>query len=64
MPKRWQPVIDDFAKYTKWKCARWFHQLQRHPGRLKSNTIQVAWLSSKIALEAVEDNQSTILRRW
>ena len=59
--KRWQPVIDDFAKYTKMEVRTVVStNYSEILAGLKSNTIQVAWLSSKIALEAVEDNQSTI----
>lgn len=59
--KRWQPVIDDFAKYTKMEVRTVVStNYSDILAGLKSNTIQVAWLSSKIALEAVEDNQSTI----
>ncbi len=59
--KRWQPVIDDFAKYTKMDVRTVVStNYNEILAGLKSNTIQVAWLSSKIALAAVEDNQSTV----
>jgi phosphonate transport system substrate-binding protein len=59
--KRWQPVIDDFARYTKMEVRTVVSaNYNEILAGLKSNTIQVAWLSSKIALEAVEDGQSTV----
>ena len=59
--KRWQPVIDDFARYTKMEVRTVVSTNYNDIlNGLKTNTIQVAWLSSKIALEAVEDNQSTV----
>ncbi len=59
--KRWQPVIDDFAKYTKMQVHVVVSaDYNKIVAGLKSNTIQVAWLGNKAALDAVEDRQSTI----
>ncbi|SFB38955.1 phosphonate transport system substrate-binding protein [Collimonas sp. OK607] len=63
--KRWQPVIDDFAKYTKMEvhivASTDYNKIV---SGLKSNTIQVAWLGNKAALDAVEDQHATIFAQF
>ncbi|MFC5473552.1 phosphate/phosphite/phosphonate ABC transporter substrate-binding protein [Paraherbaspirillum soli] len=59
--KRWQPMLDELAKSTKMEVRTVVSSNYSDiVAGLKSNTIQVAWLSSKSALEAVEDGQSTV----
>ncbi|MFC3108341.1 phosphate/phosphite/phosphonate ABC transporter substrate-binding protein [Undibacterium arcticum] len=59
--QRWQPLLDDLAKYTKMEVRAVVSTSYNDIlAGLKNNSIQVAWLSSKIALDAVEDTQSTI----
>ncbi|WP_281416160.1 phosphate/phosphite/phosphonate ABC transporter substrate-binding protein [Collimonas antrihumi] len=59
--KRWQPVIDDFAKFTKMEVRVVASaDYSKILAGLKSNTIQVAWLGNKAALDAVEDQHATI----
>ncbi|MGB7192473.1 MAG: phosphate/phosphite/phosphonate ABC transporter substrate-binding protein [Collimonas pratensis] len=59
--KRWQPVIDDFAKYTRAEVHVVVStDYNKILAGLKSNAIQVAWLGNKAALDAVEDQHATI----
>ncbi len=59
--KRWQPVIDDFAKYTKMEVHVVVStDYNKILAGLKSNTIQLAWLGNKAALDAVEDQHATV----
>lgn len=59
--KRWQPVIDDFARYTRMEVHTVVStDYNKILAGLKANTIQVAWLGNKAALDAVEDQHATI----
>ncbi|MBR7783973.1 phosphate/phosphite/phosphonate ABC transporter substrate-binding protein [Undibacterium luofuense] len=62
--KRWQPLIDDLSKATGQEV-----QVVISPNYaeivdgLKANTIQMAWLSNKVALDAVESGKATVFAR-
>ncbi|PXX42051.1 phosphate/phosphite/phosphonate ABC transporter substrate-binding protein [Undibacterium pigrum] len=59
--KRWQPLLDDLAKSTGTEVtAAISSNYSEIVSGLKENKIQVAWLSSKVALDAVEDGKSTV----
>ncbi|MFZ6872156.1 phosphate/phosphite/phosphonate ABC transporter substrate-binding protein [Undibacterium sp. Di27W] len=59
--KRWQPLLDDLAKSTGTEVtAAISANYSDIVTGLKENKIQIAWLSSKVALDAVEDGKATV----
>ena len=59
--KRWQPLLNDLAKSTGTEVtAEISTSYNDIVAGLKNNTIQIAWLSSKVALDAVEEGKSTV----
>lgn len=59
--KRWQPLLDDLAKSTGTEVtAAISSNYSDIVAGLKENKIQIAWLSSKVALDAVEDGKATV----
>jgi phosphonate transport system substrate-binding protein len=59
--KRWQPLLDDLAKNTGAEVSAAVSTSYNDIlAGLKNNTIQIAWLSSKVALDAVEDGKATV----
>ncbi|MBR7779072.1 phosphate/phosphite/phosphonate ABC transporter substrate-binding protein [Undibacterium rugosum] len=59
--KRWQPLLDDLAKSTGMEVQALVSANYRDIlDGFKNNTVQVAWLSSKVALEAVEGGKASV----
>ncbi len=59
--KRWQPLIDDFAASSKLEVKTVVSTNYADiVNGLKNNTIQVAWMGNKLALDAVIDGKVVV----
>ncbi|MFZ6754042.1 phosphate/phosphite/phosphonate ABC transporter substrate-binding protein [Undibacterium sp. Dicai25W] len=59
--KRWQPLLNDLSKSTGMEVQTVISSNYKEiVDGFKNNTVQIAWLGNKVALEAVEDGKATI----
>lgn len=59
--RRWQPLIDDFAASSKYEVKSVVSGSYADiVNGLKNNTIQVAWMGNKLALDAVVDGKVVV----
>lgn len=62
--RRWQPLLDDLSKATGMDVQVVVSgRYDDVVNGLKNNTVQVAWLSNKVALEAVESGKATVFAK-
>ncbi|MFZ6862943.1 phosphate/phosphite/phosphonate ABC transporter substrate-binding protein [Undibacterium sp. Ji67W] len=59
--KRWQPLLNDLSKSTGMEVQTVISSNYKEiVDGFKNNTVQIAWLSNKVALEAVEAGKATV----
>jgi phosphonate transport system substrate-binding protein len=62
--RRWQPLLDDLSKATGMDVQVLVSgRYDDVVNGLKNNTVQVAWLSNKVALEAVESGKASVFAK-